>query len=950
MRLLVDAGIRVSPKARDGLSGELLPDLSPLSGLPLDAVLITHAHADHIGAVPLVLGAKPDTPAYATPATIALTEVMLADALRLMDNRREAEGELPSYDEKQLAALTQALRPVGFHQPFILSGKVRVQYFQAGHIPGAASVFLESGEGSILISGDLSFSPMRATPQAEVPPVNPHVLILETTYGGKLHANRRAEEMRLTASVKRVVENGGRVLIPAFALGRAQEAALILDAAVANGELPEIPIYLDGMTRSISQVFARFPEYLSPQLQKHLQQPDNTNGLWRSQAVKFVASMAERDTIARTPEPCVIIASSGMLTGGASPVYAKQLVKEPTSAIFITGYQDEESPGKRLQILAENKGGYLVLEGQKLAVECEVGTYSLSAHADENELTHYAAQLDPQWTWLVHGDQAARQRIAALLKERSLRVRLPELGQVVEPDIRGGQFWVKKKGVGIGQALNGDSLWEALRQHDMTGDSLDMETLLVFWYGDETTDPAEMQAVLESHAWYFAPSQAGRYKIFTPGHVAQRRQRFAWMAELGSLTHRRLLMLRQNDKKLFLGIARQVQDDRLIICTSQNFNANVPLETVVHVGEVFLDEFPLDAEAQAALQQVLVQQEAELAESSAEALSIEQLLTLADGNTRSLSEIVTQLGLDLPDADSQFRLLWRFITFGGNARYGHYQVSSPKPDEFSYIEARDRVLKLLPDTLRKVSADQEKHVLSLRFDFPLVARQRYARHLEQAAFLTGWTIEVNPTTHQGALDLLVRQLVPDVMQVSLRMDQRVVEIKVERLPENWAALQAQFLEETGFQLQNKAQPGVGTAPATEAQTIQGQPIEINAAYGILRQALEPYSLYKTSLKQGGIVLSFITPEVGMRHQALIEALAQETGYPLSIHPHPNQQQIMQVVLGLCQARGLKLKKNPSLQIAEKQITIEPMSPLNDADRTALQQQIMQETAYSLVIK
>jgi Cft2 family RNA processing exonuclease len=428
-RILVDAGIRVSPKARDGLPGELLPDLSPLNVGKLDAVIITHAHADHIGAIPLVLGSLPDTPVYTTPATMSLMSVMFRDALRIMDSRLEAEGELPTYDVLQVQRVENAARPTDLRQEFSINGAVNVTFYRAGHIPGAVSVFLQADEGTVLVSGDLSFSPMRATPEAEIPPVKPDALILETTYGGRLHANRRAEEQRLIDSVSRVIERGGRVLIPAFALGRAQEVALILDHAIQKKKLPAVPVYLDGMTRSITQVFERFPDYLSRELTKHLE--DNLN-LFRTDAVQFVQSRQQREELAMNLSPSVVISSSGMLTGGASPYYAQYVVKDPNSAIFITGYQDEESPGRLLQNLAAEGGGTITLYGKKFQVECEIGTYSLSAHADENELTQFAAQLEPDRVFLVHGDPMARERMRDLLRQRKLSVYLPRLGEMVK--------------------------------------------------------------------------------------------------------------------------------------------------------------------------------------------------------------------------------------------------------------------------------------------------------------------------------------------------------------------------------------------------------------------------------------------------------------------------------------------------------------------------------------
>jgi uncharacterized protein len=541
-RILVDAGIRVSPKMRDGLSGEMLPDLSILSDMALDAVLVTHAHTDHIGALPLVFSAKPDVPAYATPATMALTQVMFRDGLRIMDMKSEQEGDLPHYDAHQVELTEKAWRAVEFHQPFLINGVVRVQFFCAGHVPGAASVLLESPEGTLLVSGDLSFAPMRATPKAEIPAVRPDVLILESTYGGKLHANRRAEEARLVEAIAKVVTNGGRVLIPAFALGRAQEIALVLDAAILGGTLPAFPVYLDGMTRSIGSVFVQQPRFLAEDLRRYV---EKNNRLFRTDMIKTVRTMAERNEIAMLNQPSIIIASSGMLTGGASAFYAQKILHEPASAIFITGYQDDESPGRALQRLSAGEVTAINVGGKRHEVHCQVATYSLSAHADENELTHYANRLTPQITYLVHGDGGARERMAELLKERNLRVELPRVGQTVEPIFETWRVVPTLQAKGIGRELEFSPalLWEKLTEAGLGGTQITGEQLAEFWYGDAPI-PSAFEVALRETPLYFQRDwrNAEQYRVRSKQEVEREKPRYEWLEKLGDLRGKLVLL------------------------------------------------------------------------------------------------------------------------------------------------------------------------------------------------------------------------------------------------------------------------------------------------------------------------------------------------------------------------------------------------------------------------
>ena len=742
-RILVDAGIRVSPKARDGLSGELLPDLSIVNEGKLDAVIVTHAHADHIGAVPLVLGSLPDTPVYTTPATISLMSVMFRDALRIMDSRLEAEGELPTYDALQVQRVESSVRATDLKQEFSINGAVNVTFFRAGHIPGAVSVFLQADEGSILVSGDLSFSPMRATPEAEIPSVKPDALILETTYGGKLHANRRAEEQRLIDSVTRVIERGGRVLIPAFALGRAQEVALILDAALQKKKMPGVPVYMDGMTRSITQVFERFPDYLSRGLGKHL---EDHMSIFRTNAIQFVKSRAEREELAMNITPSVVISSSGMLTGGASPFYAQYVVKDPNSAIFITGYQDEESPGRALQTLAEKNEGYLILYGKKYDVNCEVGTYSLSAHADENELTQFAAQLEPDRVFLVHGDPMARARMRDLLRQRRLSVHLPRLGEMV--DYEGKKVLGRRKDV---------------------------------------------------------PSTT---TVVTPP-----------ITSLDEL------------------------DSRLPI-----FNLE---------GEVFVRN------------------------------------------------------------------------------------------------ARKAIRRMLPPEtgLRKMTFNKNEKVLKFNFDFPDIAKKKYEGQMAQIGELLGWSVEMNKGVNQGALNTIAKRMLPHMIgRASVHMAEGVVEIRVKGKPENWREIQDEFQAETGFRLLMKGTDRDRTAKIEVIDPGSEDRLEINEAYAIIKMSLRDHGLYKAGLKNNVIVLSFITPEQGYTLEEEIKNLAEQTGYPLDIHPHPNQHELIMLVNELCAENDIDLIRNPSVLIGQEIVLIEPNEAIPPDVAAQMQDAFREKTAWNMKIK
>ena len=453
-RLLVDAGIRPTPKARWGLAGDQLPDLREIERRGgIDAILVTHAHTDHTGALELVCERYPGVPLYATPVTGELTRVLHQDAQRIMRARLEEEGELPLFDEVATARLLAAFTPVPFHQPLTLAPGLTATFFPAGHIAGAAMIGLASAEGRILISGDISISPQRTVDGARPPAFKPDVLILESTYGGRLHANRAVEEQRLVETVAAVTAAGGKVLIPAFALGRAQELLLTLGEFLRRGALAPVPVWADGMVRAICQAYASFPDALPLALQEQ-------GAAFFDANIQPVTSAAQRNALIWEPGPAVIVSSSGMLAGGPAQAYARALAGQPQHAILLTGYQDEESPGRRLQEMAARGRGTLRLGKDKVDVQCRLATYSLSAHADSGQLVSFVETLDPTQVFLVHGDEEARTSLAAALRARGRRVRLPRAGQtfgfqftpVVRPQTA--------QGLGRGQRLDLRRLWE----------------------------------------------------------------------------------------------------------------------------------------------------------------------------------------------------------------------------------------------------------------------------------------------------------------------------------------------------------------------------------------------------------------------------------------------------------------------------------------------------------
>ncbi len=427
-RLLVDGGMR--PAVREGQSR--LPDLSLLEQHPPEALLITHAHIDHTGALPLIAALFPHIPIYATESTRVLTEILLRDSVHVMEQEGlKPDGETPLYNSEQVDVFLARIQLASWQQPITPlpeTSDISVRFLPAGHILGAAMLFFSTPEGTLLHTGDISITDQRtikgidinSLPQADV-------MICEGTYGNRAHSNRKEEERKLVETVQHTIARGGRILCPAFAVGRAQEVILILKFYRASGQVSPAPIYLDGMVRSVCTAYQLQSHDLRNSLQRY--QQNSRRPLFTDPGLHiFAVHNQERTKLIHTHTPMMIISSSGMLAGGASPLYAADIAEREQDCILFTGYQDEESPGATL--LEARQGDTLHLGEQHYTLACQVERYNLSGHADAEQLVHAVQKVNPRHLLLVHGTRAALETLAQRLSR--IKIDIPVVGSTIQ--------------------------------------------------------------------------------------------------------------------------------------------------------------------------------------------------------------------------------------------------------------------------------------------------------------------------------------------------------------------------------------------------------------------------------------------------------------------------------------------------------------------------------------
>ena len=434
---LVDCGLFQGPAEHRRLNWKRLPQPPHTIG----AVVLTHAHIDHSGYLPRLCRYGFDGPVYCTPPTRALLGVLLPDAAHINEEEaRYANKEgyskhkpaLPLFRMADARAALKLLEPVPFDHWQELHPGVRFRYHRQGHILGAAAIELETkvagGERkTIFFSGDVGRYGVPILREPEPYPGS-DVLFVETTYGDRFHGSEEPRTL-LCDEIRAGLERGGVILIPAFAIDRTQEILYMLRELVVDGELPEIPIFLDSpMGIEATTLYTRFIAEHDAEMRQFF--ADSENPIFPAN-LQVTPSSAESRKLNSMDGPAIIISASGMATGGRILHHLKLRLPNERNTVLFVGYQARGTKGRRLVDGDEQ----VRIHGQWVPVKARVSKVGgLSAHADAGELLIWLGrrEREPEQVVLVHGEPAAQEAFAERIKDEfGWQAAIPEIGETI---------------------------------------------------------------------------------------------------------------------------------------------------------------------------------------------------------------------------------------------------------------------------------------------------------------------------------------------------------------------------------------------------------------------------------------------------------------------------------------------------------------------------------------
>ena len=407
--ILLDAGLKIGKQ-----EAEYPEDFSEKD---IKAVFLSHAHLDHTGALPLLNHLGLRCVIYATKMTRAITKILLADSIHIA----ELQGTHPAYTEENINNILSYFNYANYNREYEeKSISLKYKFLDAGHIPGSASILIDFEDKGgqrkkVLYTGDINaigsnlLDGLNYHKKNIAELKNVDAMICESTYGGRNHPNRIEQEKEFLSLIQGTVDNGGSVLIPAFAVGRSQEIVMMLSKRNFK-----VPIYLDGMGKKVTNLFLKEHKFLR-----------DGNALRKAvEKVELIKDYKHRKRI--IDEQAIIVTTSGMMDGGPVMDFIKHIYNDEKNAVLLTGYQAEGSNGRRL---LEN--GTVDVDGEILNVKAFVKKFDFSAHSGQKELLEMIKAIQPKHLIFNHGDPEEMEVLVKLAEKITKNIHVPVLGEVV---------------------------------------------------------------------------------------------------------------------------------------------------------------------------------------------------------------------------------------------------------------------------------------------------------------------------------------------------------------------------------------------------------------------------------------------------------------------------------------------------------------------------------------
>ncbi|MBT3985242.1 beta-CASP ribonuclease aCPSF1 [archaeon] len=404
-RILLDCGINVAAPEEHAYP---LFDCPEFRINEIDAVIVSHSHLDHCAMIPLLIKYGYKGPIYCTAPVRDIMALLALDYISV-GYQEIKNPPFSAADVKQMVKQTICL---DYEEVSDITPDIRITLYNAGHTLGSSMVHLHIGNGlhNLLYTGDMNYEKANLLPAAVTKFPRLETLIVESTYGAKddILPSRKECEEQLFGIVNETAKRGGKVLMPVLGVGRSQEIMIILEKAMKEGKIPKIPIYLQGMVWDVNAIHTAYPDFFSAQVKRSIFHKDENPFL--SDTFTQVASRKEMTQVIDSGDPCIIMATSGMMVGGASVEYFKNLAENPKHSLVLTSYQGEGSLGRRLQN-GEKEIGYAAGHGKSnvVRVKCDIHTINgFTGHSTRPQLMSFFHKLDPKPKRIIvnHGENS----------------------------------------------------------------------------------------------------------------------------------------------------------------------------------------------------------------------------------------------------------------------------------------------------------------------------------------------------------------------------------------------------------------------------------------------------------------------------------------------------------------------------------------------------------------